>query len=37
LTIAVFPASSACGSDAPRIAMGQLNGTMTVTTPIGWY
>ena len=37
LTIAVLPASSACGSDAPRIAIGQLKGTMMVTTPSGWY
>ena len=37
LTIAVLPASSACGRAAPRIAIGQLNGTMTVTTPSGWY
>ncbi len=36
-TIAVFPASSACGNEAPRIAIGQLNGTITVTTPSGWY
>jgi len=36
LTIAVLPASRACGSAAPRIAIGQLNGTMTVTTPSGW-
>ena len=35
-TIAVLPASSACGSAAARIAIGQLNGTMTVTTPSGW-
>jgi hypothetical protein len=35
-TIAVLPASSACGSEAPRIAIGQLNGTITVTTPSGW-
>ena len=31
-TIAVLPASSACGSEAPRIAIGQLKGTMMVTT-----
>ncbi len=37
LTIAVLPASRACGSAAPRIAIGQLNGTITVTTPSGWY
>ena len=37
LTIAVLPASSACGRAAPRIAIGQLNGTMSVTTPSGWY
>ncbi len=37
LTIAVLPASSACGRAAPRIAIGQLNGTITVTTPSGWY
>ena len=36
LTIAVLPASRAWGSAAPRIAIGQLNGTMTVTTPSGW-
>ena len=36
LTIAVLPASSACGSEAPRIAIGQLNGTITVTTPSAW-
>ena len=36
LTIAVLPASSAWGSDAPRIAIGQLNGTITVTTPSAW-
>ena len=37
MTIAVLPASSACGSDAPRIAIGQLKGTITVTTPRAWY
>jgi hypothetical protein len=36
LTMAVLPASRACGRAAPRIAIGQLNGTMTVTTPSGW-
>ena len=35
-TITVLPASSACGSAAPRMAMGQLKGTMIVTTPSGW-
>ena len=34
--MAVLPASSACGRAAPRIAIGQLNGTMIVTTPSGW-
>ena len=36
LTMAVLPASRAWGSAAARIAIGQLNGTITVTTPIGW-
>ncbi len=36
LTIAVFPASRAWGRAAPRIAIGQLKGTMTVTTPSAW-
>ena len=36
-TMTVLPASSACGSDAPRIAIGQLKGTMMETTPSGWY
>ena len=36
-TMTVLPASSACGSDAPRIAIGQLKGTMMDTTPSGWY
>src|SRR5699024_3748411 len=35
LTITVLPASSAYGREAPRIAMGQLNGTIIVTTPGG--
>ena len=34
-TTTVLPASSACGSAAARIASGQLNGTMIVTTPSG--
>ena len=36
-TMTVLPASSACGRAAPRMATGQLNGTMIVTTPSGWY
>ena len=36
-TMTVLPASSACGSEAPRIAIGQLKGTIMVTTPSGWY
>ena len=35
LTTVVLPATSACGSEAPRIASGQLNGTMIETTPSG--
>ena len=35
LTTTVLPASSAWGSEAARIASGQLNGTMIVTTPSG--
>ena len=32
-TITALPAISACGRAAPRIAIGQLNGTMIDTTP----
>src|SRR4051794_41795402 len=35
LTTTVLPATSACGSEAARIANGQLNGTIRVTTPSG--
>ena len=35
LTTTVLPATSACGSDAARIASGQLNGTIRLTTPSG--
>jgi hypothetical protein len=35
LTTTVLPASSACGREAARMASGQLNGTMIVTTPSG--
>ena len=35
LTMTEFPASKAWGSDAARIASGQLNGTMMVTGPTG--
>src|SRR3954454_18944545 len=35
LTTTVLPATSACGSEAARIANGQLNGTMRLTTPSG--
>ena len=35
LTITVLPASNASGNEAPRIASGQLNGRMIVTTPSG--
>src|SRR5699024_4811204 len=35
LTTTVLPAISAYGSDAPRMATGQLNGTIMVTTLIG--
>ncbi len=34
-TTTVLPARSACGREAARIASGQLNGTMIVTTPRG--
>jgi hypothetical protein len=34
-TTTVLPASRAWGSEAARIASGQLNGTMIVTTPSG--
>ena len=34
-TITVLPASRANGSEAPRIANGQLNGRMMVTAPSG--
>src|SRR5699024_4848496 len=34
LTTTVLPAISAYGSEAPRMATGQLNGTIIVTTPI---
>ena len=35
LTTTVLPASRACGRAAARMASGQLNGTMIVTTPSG--
>jgi hypothetical protein len=35
-TMTLLPASSACGNEAPRMAMGQLKGTMIDTTPNGW-
>jgi hypothetical protein len=35
LTTTVLPATSACGSEAARMASGQLKGTMMVTTPSG--
>lgn len=35
LTITVLPASKAWGRAAPRMAIGQLNGTMIETTPSG--
>ena len=35
LTTTVLPATSACGSEAARMASGQLNGTIRLTTPSG--